>query len=94
MSRTDELLKKHDSNSNVRPTPATSPEAISPRDDLKLNATHHATILELWVPQSAGFLMKRYLSPDVNPFLLDTGIGCRQSSQFGQSLQCFCISAL
>ena len=67
----------------MRPPPATPSKAISPRDDLELYATYHSTVLELRVPQSAGFLVESYLSPNVKPFLLNAGIGCRQSSQFG-----------
>lgn len=78
----------------MRPPPATPLEAIGPRDDLELYAAHHATVLERRVPQSAIFLVEGYLSPDVKPFLLDSGIGRRQLPQFGQSLQCFYIPAL
>lgn len=78
----------------MSPTPATPSEAIGPRDNLQLYAAHPTTVLELRVPQSASFLVKGYLSPDVKPFLLDTAIVCRQLSQFGQSLQGFCISTL
>lgn len=78
----------------MRPSPAAPFEAIGPRDDLELKAALHTTVLELGMPQSAGFLMEGYLNPDITPFLLDTGIVRRQLSQFGQSLQCFCISTL
>lgn len=93
-SPTYELLEKHEANSNMRPSPATTFEAIRPRDDLELHAAHHTMLLKLWVPQSAHFFVKGYLSPDIKPFLLDAGIGCWQLSQSGKSLQCFRISTL
>ena len=77
------LLHEHDTDSNMRPPPASPSKAISPRDDLELYTTYHSTILELRVPQRAGFPVESYLSSDVKPFLLNTGIGCRESSQFG-----------
>ena len=76
------------------PPPATPFEAIGPRDNLELQAVRHGTVLEPRVPQSVRFLVEGYLSPDVKPFLLDTGIGRWQLSQFGQSVQCFCTSSL
>ena len=78
----------------MRPPPATPFEAIGPRDDLELHAAHHTMLLKLRVPQSAHFLVKGYLSPDIKPFVLDTGISRRQLSQSGQCLQCFRISTL
>lgn len=78
----------------MRPPPATPFETIGPRDDLELYAAYHSAVLELRVPQSTSFPMKGYLSPDVEPFLLNTAIGRRQLSQLGQSMQGFCISTL
>ena len=78
----------------MRPSPATPSEAIGPRGDLELYAAHRTTVLEPRVPYSASFLVEGYLSPDVKPLLLDAGIRRRQLSQFRQSLQSFCISAL
>ena len=46
------------------------------------------------MPYCANFLVEGYLSPDVKPFLSDADIRRRQVSQFRQSLQSFCISAL
>ena len=93
-SPTYELLEKHKAYADMRPPPATPFEAIGPRDDFELHAAHHTMLLQLRVPQSAHFLVKGYLSPDIKPFLLDAGIGCRQLSQPGQSLQRFRISTL
>ncbi len=71
-----ELLKEHQAHSNMCSPPATSLEAIGPRDHFEFYAAHHTAVLELRVPQSASSLMESNLSSDVEPFLLDTSISC------------------
>lgn len=63
----DELLHKHEANSNDGAFPASVTEAVEPRCDLQLKPAGTAPILQSRMPLAVDFLGESHLSADLAP---------------------------
>lgn len=78
----------------MRPSPASSLEAIRPTGNLELQSIHCRPLLELGVSLSRDLLVQCHFRPDVEPLQLNSRVCRWQLSQLRQIEKSFLISAL
>lgn len=90
---TNELLEKHDANTNDCSLPASVPEAVEPRLNLELEFVHASLCLQVWMPLDADFVVEGDFSADLAPFLEDTGIIGREFAKLREDDKGFVVAA-
>ena len=90
---TNELLEKHDANTNDCSLPASVPEAVEPRLNLELEFVHASLCLQVWMPLDADFVVEGDFSADLAPFLEDTGIVGREFAKLRENDKGFVVAA-